>query len=1176
MNVLIKKDNRICSSWGYILPIKDNIYNSSLTKEKRKMTNINGIQKMVVGSKEYELIQKMMGDRNGSKVEDETTLFNTMQYYEMTNCSDNWSTDAQELSIEELIELWKDFDKEDTSFAQDFDTFDAYLATYKKDEPEPPEEDEDIVRPYIPDPDLSDDDKNRLKDFDYMRANDIHAKLDQEGDYELLLEYVRQREGTSFLVPSDYNEDGTVNDKGKAKEEEMIAKLAELDTADNTIGTVLKDFLEAYGVEEVKGEGTNGVLPDVSGVVKDLATGTSSELAIGENLYLVTNNGDANNQLAYEVKTNEKGEKYIEMQGDNWRIQDISGELQDDLIQIIGNNNELDLGLGDDIAHLIGDGNRALMGNGDDKVYIEGDENFTDMWRGDDQMFNINSDKTTGIGFTGDDNFYTKGDNVLVNGESNTPVGDGLYEDGITTDYDIENSLDKPDWFPDPDSGDDDPSPGDEKFEEDEDTIIEFNGVRYEVYKKFGADATDKIVYYKAEDGRTVFEADGWNITVIDSMNDTGDKNYANVVIEGNRNSYFGSNDEDTIEIKGDDNYIHGDTSDTMGSNDKIVITSGTGNYVYGEEGVDSINTSVEGNFFNQAILDIEEVNGEDQDLTPPSKPSAWVSVDNPNESQIAQMELAKEAFGLPQDSTVKGLKQNGDLLGMTIDGMAYISETNDDGTVASITQKSSTETLAKVEYEYKDGEVSKTTMTDYVNNKTIVTNPDGSRTETTYDDVTAKIPKVLSVISYDAEGNIISQSDTDKGANTVTESTEDGGKLDTVYDDVSSTNRKPVTQTKTDAEGNVVYTKEFDYANNTTTTINADGTKLLSIYYNLTNGESTIQSTEHYDAEGNLTATDTYKYGKLDMTFKEGDIMTVDEFYEALDLNKNSEITADEVIQVFNKTSNPVLKAILSNFTDGETVTLAFQIAATTTGRPDYEKGNNGITKGGADVNQIAEDGNITSGKLAELQNNAAYATLVGGDVNYVWSVTGNQTHLASTNPAYPVTDEGSLHQYTMTLLNENGGTNVNRDDLAAYGITTTEDFENRELFEKIREGSDLVEELDKMDGDANITKTGVPDTVFGKPQSGTPGRTGSISAQNLLDMYNSCVSGANKDQAWAENMKTLCVNSGYIVVDDGVAKIANGFTNLTKISAVELFKKALEAVGYPNLDKMKGEEEE
>ena len=116
MNVLIKKDNRICSSWGYILPIKDNIYNSSLTKEKRKMTNINGIQKMVVGSKEYELIQKMMGDRNGSKVEDETTLFNTMQYYEMTNCSDNWSTDAQELSIEELIELWKDFDKEELDY----------------------------------------------------------------------------------------------------------------------------------------------------------------------------------------------------------------------------------------------------------------------------------------------------------------------------------------------------------------------------------------------------------------------------------------------------------------------------------------------------------------------------------------------------------------------------------------------------------------------------------------------------------------------------------------------------------------------------------------------------------------------------------------------------------------------------------------------------------------------------------------------------------------------------------------------------------------------------------------------------------------------------------------------------------------------------------------------------
>jgi len=1123
------------------------------------MTNINGIQKMVVGSKEYELIQKMMGERNGSKVDDEQTLFNTMQYYEMTNCSDNWSTDAQELSVEELIKLWQDFDKEETSFAQDFDTFDAFLSTYKKDDPKPPE-DEDIVRPYIPDPDLTDDEKNRLNDFDYMRANDIHAKLDQEGDYELLLEYARQREGTSFLVPSDYNADGTVNDKGKAKEAEMIAKLAELDTADNTLGTVLKDFLEAYEVEEPTGEATNGTLPDAKGVLTGINSGESQELQIGDNLYLVTNNGVGTNQLKYEVKTNEKGDKYIEMKGDNWRVQDISGELQDDLIQMIGNNNELDLGLGNDIAHIMGDGNRALMGDGNDKVYIEGDDNFTDMWRGDDQMFNINSDNTTGIGFTGDDEFYSKGDNVLVNGESNKPTGDGLYKDGETTDYDIENQLNRPGWFPGPD---DPPTPPDEpeKFEKDDDGIIEFNGVRYEVYKKFGADATDKITYYKAEDGRTVFESNGWNITVIGAMNDTGDKNYANVVIEGNRNSYFGSNDEDSIEIKGDKNYIHGDTSDVNGSNDKVTITSGSGNYVYGEEGVDEVNTNVEGNFFNKAILDVENVNGEAQDLTPPSKPSAWQPVNNPNDNQIAQMELTKEAFDLPATSTVKGVKQNGDLLGMTIDGKAYISETNDDGTVKSITQKSSSETLAKVEYEYKNGEVAKTTMTDFKENKKTVTNPDGSKTETVYDDVKAKLPKVLSTVSYDAEGNVISQSATDTGNNTVTQTEQDGGKVDTVYDDVTSNDRKPVSETKTDADGNVVYTKDFDYENNTTTQNNADGTKDVSKYSNLNRGVGSIQSTEHYDAEGNLTSKDTYKNGKLDMTFKEGNIMSLDDFYKALDLNNNKEVTAEEVIEVFNKTTNPELKAVLSNFTDGETVTLAFKLAATTTGQASYNNGNKGITQGTADINMIAENGQITSGKLAKLQNDAAYAALVGNEVNNSWWVNGNNNdgQMTPKHPAYAITDnEGKdYHNYTLSLMNEAGGNSVNRADLAALGLTTTEDLQNADNFNKIREGSDLVETLDSLDNHAPAN------------------RTGTITAQNMLDMYNSCKSGENKNEPWAANMMKLCVSSGYITADDGIARIADNFTNISRVKASDLFKVALEVVGYTNLKKEEETEE-
>lgn len=756
------------------------------------MTNINGIQKMVVGSKEYENIMKMMGERNGSKVDDEQTLFQTMQYYEMTNCSDNWSADAQELTVEDLIKLWKDFDKEDTSFAKDFYDFSEKLSNYKKEEPDDPNppEDEDIVRPYIPNPDLTDGDKKRLSDFDYMRANDIHAKLDQEGDYELLLEYARQREGTSFLVPSDYNSDGTVNDKGKAKEQEMIAKLAELDTAGNTLGNVLNEFLEFYEVEEPTGEATNGTLPDAKGDITGVNNGASQELTIGDNKYLITNNGDSSNKLAYEVKTNEKDQKYIEMKGDNWRIQDISGKLQDDLIQMIGKNNELDLGLGDDIAHLMGDNNRALMGDGNDKVYIEGENNFTDMWRGDDQMFNINSDNTTGIGFTGDDEFYSKGDGVLVNGESNDPTGDGLYQDGITTKYDIERNLERPSWFPEPDpTPPDDPTPP--GGETTEDGTIEFDGVRYYVYKKFDMDATDKIVYYKADDGRTVFEADGWSVTVIGAMNDTGDKNYANVIINGNRNTYFGSNDNDKVEIRGDKNNIHGDTSYLNGGDDEITIASGTGNYVYGEDGTDSVNTNNNsGNFFNGAVKDVE-------------------------------------------------------------------------------TEKKNT----------------------------------------------------------------------------------------------------------------------------------------------------------------------------------------------------------------------PV------------------------------------------DVKPISKSVVFDPSKDADMK---------------------------SSDPAYALTDNNGkdYHDYTMHLLNAAGGSTVNSTDLAKFGVTTAADLQNKEIFEKLREGSDLVELVDSIDDKVETSMTN---------------RVSLISAKAFVDMYNSCVNGENKDKSWAENMKKLCTQSGMIDVQNNVATYKMGFTNLSRITAADLFKIALHVVDYP-----------
>ncbi len=621
--------------------------------------NMRNIQRISAGSVEYKNLMDQMGNNVASKIGDQTgddeLLFNTMQYYKTMEYSDEWSADAQDLSVEDLIKLWKEQDEADKTFAKDFIEFDEFMQSYKKTEPE------NFVRPYVPDDDLTDDQKNRMKDFDLMRAHDVSLSGDtanypdlaglsaENGDYALLFEYLRQREGTSFLYPSDYNKDGTVNEKGQAKEAEMIAKLQELCTADQSqkIGTALNNFLEAYNVSEPVATDYGTVdskkLTDLVGekATKNIKKGEPQKITIGENEYFVTNIGDNNSTpFAYEVKS-EDGHVYIQMKGDNLRIQDISGKLQGDVIELQGAGNEVDLGMGDDILSIIGDNNRALMGDGDDKVYVQGENNFSDLWRGDDQLFNIRSDKTIGIGFTGDDEFYTKGDNVVVNGESPHKgqlaageLGDGLYQDGVTESHDIERTLNKPSWFPDVDPEEPTP-PGGEVT--DSPSEIEFNGVKYYVYQKqdgiYGA--SDKLKYYKDDQNRTVFESNGWNIKVVGALNKNNDKDYANVVVKGNSNTYMGSLDNDTVEIQGNANFISGDNYDQSVGNDKITITSGTGNYIYGDAGADELTTSIEGNFFNDFIFDIEKVNGETQ-TQPPATPATPTDSDKTDAGEDA------------------------------------------------------------------------------------------------------------------------------------------------------------------------------------------------------------------------------------------------------------------------------------------------------------------------------------------------------------------------------------------------------------------------------------------------------------------------------------------------------------------------------------------------------------
>lgn len=639
-------------------------YRRSQTKEKRKMTdysvNITMLQRMSAGSAEYQKFMAQMGDNTASKIGDTAAdnelLFNTMQYYKTMEYADDWSDDAKALSVEDLIKLWKQEDDADKSFAKDFMEFNALMQGYSKPEPDPPTPptpptEENFVRPYVPDDDLTDDQKDRMKDFDLMRAHDVSLSGDTEnypdlaglsaenGDYELLFEYLRQREGTSFLYPSDYNEDGTLKESGQTKEAEMIAKLQELCTADPTkkIGTVLNEFLEEYEVSEPTetqyGTVNSGKLTDMVGesATKNIKKDEPQTITIGENEYLITNIGDDNTTpFKYEVKSETKDGKthvYIHMEGNNLRIQDVSGKLQGDVIELQGNGNEIDLGMGDDILSIIGENNRALMGDGDDKVYIQGDNNFSDLWRGDDSLFNIDNANAIGIGFTGDDEFYTKGDNVVVNGESPHQgqlaageLGDGLYQDGVTEKHDIERDLTKPSWFP-PTEEPEDPN---EPIEHDpsDGPYIDFDGVRYRVYRKIAGkfDPTDTIKYYKDDQNRTVFEANGWYIAVLESLNDTNDKDYSNVVIKGDRNTLIGSKDNDKIDIQGSNNWISADAKDNIheeGGDDTIKITSGTGNSIYGEYGNDSLEGNLDGNFFNILRTDIETING--QPVTPPA-----------------------------------------------------------------------------------------------------------------------------------------------------------------------------------------------------------------------------------------------------------------------------------------------------------------------------------------------------------------------------------------------------------------------------------------------------------------------------------------------------------------------------------------------------------------------------
>ena len=193
-----------------------------------------------------------------------------------------------------------------------------------------------------------------------------------------------------------------------------------------------------------------------------------------------------------------------------------------------------------------------------------------------------------------------------------------------------------------------------------------------------------------------------------------------------------------------------------------------------------------------------------------------------------------------------------------------------------------------------------------------------------------------------------------------------------------------------------------------------------------------------------------------------------------------------------------------------------------------------------------ISEDGNITSNKIADLQTKAAYASLVGYELDNSWYVNRKDSGVMTTqNPAYALTNkEGKEYDdMTMVLLNAAGGNSVNRDDLAQFGIKTAEDYNNKELFNQLRAGADILSAVGFQVNGWNFK---------------------SLTAQQVLEAYNKTTD---------ENVKKACLATGLITAGtDNIARVANGKTNASKFegNVRDFYKKVLtDIVGYTKLPK-------
>ena len=150
----------------------------------------------------------------------------------------------------------------------------------------------------------------------------------------------------------------------------------------------------------------------------------------------------------------------------------------------------------------------------------------------------------------------------------------------------------------------------------------------------------------------------------------------------------------------------------------------------------------------------------------------------------------------------------------------------------------------------------------------------------------------------------------------------------------------------------------------------------------------------------------------------KEIQPMTTTEFFKLLDPDGKGEIVAEDVIKMYNETTDANLKAILSYFTDGTEVTDAFKLACAGVSYDSYETWNKGITNGTDDPDMIAQNGIISADSLARLaelaKNPSTEAVQKHLDVN--------RTDETQTAPAKEIIVNKIIKAYTSQVKEDFG----------------------------------------------------------------------------------------------------------------------------------------------------------